>query len=1001
MDLKNHKSYTDEICEDLIENYYKKIQAKINKSSIETENNKKEYFRRDRYNKASIQKRIHLGSWLTDFQLYDHLSWSSSFKVFLAEKDFRQLGDSAQNLAEEGQKFVNKGAETWNNQVDDVSRLVEDLFDEILNKLPFVLQQDIIPVDITEYEGSLNYLKEYLASKIREFGEESAEFVRSWNLEAYKKITNGINFYKDTVKTGFEILLGNKKELRGGKIASAFKKTARALAYFKFAHPADTEMNFNSFINICDQMLNIGTKEISELGFWGMYFPHYHFDRWPENSSYENPDVLRSPHNRILNRQFDPGVYPYMRDGMEYLAGLFSELDMEWSAKFASNLESCSSWDETAWSEWEISDDVRLAQLGHAFHVVEDYFAHSTFIEQAVKLLMYPESRPNKENFKRILKDTFLSGVADEIEGLGEYIASNKLIAAANLPAAALYAIYGRDKDFTRFQRRLLLFEPARKDEDEYLNSTPTDDKGNPRQDPNVFTGYFDGKDIILSLKRKIEDLFGYKAANHLIGKFAPLKSNQKSPILRRPDTLDLIEIGRADTIERDIRQLFEIIENPDKALEDLKSWPEKKHAELQKKFEKLSTYYRNVGSGRYYDLPEKVVTEILDPFFPDGVPTEIRGNLVQAILVLCSGWKIGGHVISVLSFIELVISIFSGKILISLLVEFIGPETAKLLSKKVWTEIDQSIMEWFGSLRIGSHSLLCKDYMDDFLCDKASELAKATDWYILDTLMRRTSSSTEIEACREGENTLDFCEWIDWLDLLEFFLSHPGGKEIRQFAIYIPVTITHITSERYQDKSLKKRFYHPVMDGIHNLPDPPDMLATLGPFYAKTAIAPDGHIGWDENRHGKFWKMIAQANYGTSIPREINAILKRTGTGYPLQPVKGKGAINYAWHEGTIIKIPFQARAIYPSSVEGFEDRWYKIVLDKDWKAIKDWKKGDIAIIDSKSCICRKLDKRFWYELKPFRHSGIGEVRKQIKGGKKISNKIVDQYLRTASLNR
>lgn len=129
-----------------------------------------------------------------------------------------------------------------------------------------------------------------------------------------------------------------------------------------------------------------------------------------------------------------------------------------------------------------------------------------------------------------------------------------------------------------------------------------------------------------------------------------------------------------------------------------------------------------------------------------------------------------------------------------------------------------QIIDRHIGRTRIGSHSLLAKDYAWneadreplDVIYRKAKNLSKALHWYIIHTLTRWARPNpipvprnfVESSATR---STVDAHNYIDWLELLECFLRHPHGLPAppgtpwwQEIITHDYARMEHICTQRY-----------------------------------------------------------------------------------------------------------------------------------------------------------------------------------------------------------
>ena len=107
------------------------------------------------------------------------------------------------------------------------------------------------------------------------------------------------------------------------------------------------------------------------------YFPHEHLDRWPME--------------RTGKSRFGRRIYDYLERDLIYVSELLTLVERDW-AKVRSNPAS--------------KDDQKrhdlLVEFGHAVHATEDFFAHSNFVEFAVRSLdpaRFSGSPDNKRRF--------------------------------------------------------------------------------------------------------------------------------------------------------------------------------------------------------------------------------------------------------------------------------------------------------------------------------------------------------------------------------------------------------------------------------------------------------------------------------------------------------------------------------------------------------------------------------------------------------------------------
>ncbi|HYF32157.1 MAG TPA: HET-C-related protein [Chitinophagaceae bacterium] len=236
-------------------------------------------------------------------------------------------------------------------------------------------------------------------------------------------------------------------------------------AYNKFCKPDKenkTKIPFEIFKKLFDE-------------FYTQYFPHEHLDR-PETGR-EEKKTLYSDHTDKLTRDPDNkddnylNVYSYLKDDLFVVAGILAEVDRDWASRFFKS--------GVAVDEYETYRN--LAQIGRALHGIEDFFAHSNFIEHACTLM---SSKFMKEN--QIWTNTVLN-------------------------------------------KRLKKYKPINNDPDNFKMNTNWVDLPN---EPNVSTGYFDVTDTFISLGHLLEEvLFGDQNETAIVEFLKKLKDFVGEPL--------------------------------------------------------------------------------------------------------------------------------------------------------------------------------------------------------------------------------------------------------------------------------------------------------------------------------------------------------------------------------------------------------------------------------------------------------------------------------------
>lgn len=216
---------------------------------------------------------------------------------------------------------------------------------------------------------------------------------------------------KKVVLNSIDDVFAGKDQERDSQLGQFFRSIFLVIGYFKFVHPESAgkppRMDFECYMRVFgrpnDTRGGAGSNPaLDRPGAYTQYYPHEHLDR-PELIPPQDPPIYSpgrqtgsdntlsagaSPGTRAKNdrRPFRPDLYSYLRDHMEMTAGLLCEVDRDMRAilgrmglkpPFAGNPR-LATLDHDP--EWHIC----LAKLGHALHQVEDFFAHSNWVELVV-----------------------------------------------------------------------------------------------------------------------------------------------------------------------------------------------------------------------------------------------------------------------------------------------------------------------------------------------------------------------------------------------------------------------------------------------------------------------------------------------------------------------------------------------------------------------------------------------------------------------------------------
>jgi hypothetical protein len=541
-----------------------------------------------------------------------------------------------------------------------------------------------------------------------------------------------------------------------------FKLAQAALllkGYFKFVHPNEVatpgepvtpdqlpKMDLPSYLAVFDAQFT-------------QYYPHEHLDR-PEK---ENPvpapseaepqyadEIAAGPTTAAAPQT--PDLYQYLRDDMEYLAGALTKLDLKWARKYLAAGGTPPRDDDIEWN-------LGLAQLGHAVHGVEDFFAHSNFIEHAATVMggdfLPAEYQPyNSRVLKRLKRYNYLVDYPNWLDAdaelhvvTGYFDFIDTLNSLAHMAADNLLGVLDRKShDFTEEVRFVV-----------DLNTNP-----------------------VQTSARKADKY--YHELNKYYHELMELFEDPKN--LLDEDTDNLVAQAVRDFLEEVDDTLGESV--------------------VQKmiKFSK-SCEQGEVDQATMIKLIQRMplFTEILDQQKPAGPWKEdnvarILGAFYDLTLMMRQTYRFAGYSFSVYK-------------LMKSLTELIEAPTVwleKKLKEKVKGEIinymkDSGIylskeifLYSWGSMRLGCHSLLSKDHKvhEEHLYKPMSDCAKLVHHAVVKTMMRWAGTEAEPNYDSRPDNQ----KWVDWRALLEHYLIHPGFGVISNTEKEVLTDVLHVPTE-------------------------------------------------------------------------------------------------------------------------------------------------------------------------------------------------------------
>lgn len=183
-----------------------------------------------------------------------------------------------------------------------------------------------------------------------------------------------------------KVILGDPPP-KNSKMAEWFRNLVYHAGWVEFCYPAAINSNLKS--------LGAGPIDFNEFDRiyterFSQYYPHEHFDRFPMDRT------------ELSNR----GLFAYLETDIRNIADLLTHVQRDWSIYSKKN-------DADALKK---RHDI-LALLGYALHTTEDYWAHTNYVDFAMRALNIPISDQNqKRKHERRLKRDVVPRVTPESE---------------------------------------------------------------------------------------------------------------------------------------------------------------------------------------------------------------------------------------------------------------------------------------------------------------------------------------------------------------------------------------------------------------------------------------------------------------------------------------------------------------------------------------------------------------------------------------------------------
>jgi hypothetical protein len=523
-------------------------------------------------------------------------------------------------------------------------------------------------------------------------------------------------------------------EVTGNSLMDAVGSMVRFAAYSKFAHPDPAKNNPGIPYPIFDKIFkNICVQ----------YYPHEHLDRpeclysyggicaadWGQDLQRRYPDRLFAKHisREVDSASREQSIYQFLSDDRDLAAALLCEVDKEWANVYLTG---------SADLQREEGFHYGLAKLGHALHAIEDYFAHSNFIEHAAML-----------NGEQYIKDKLYKSKSTGSDG------RDKLQAGGESP------VVKSDKAAIKVLKRLKRYT-ADVDEREARSGWNMIE-----EETSVVTGYFDCHDTLVSFSHVLEELLGAGKA-------------------QQEEDCNIIEQYVRSYAEDRIDEFKEPIEKIIKIFQE-----ETVEARARRSLLTLLDYFSDRAATNGEISSQEIQEKIKEDKLLNQYPAEILRDVARIIVVCTSRISETRLYYNIYQLIKTLEEFFEDPLAfllepltsITFNTKFVA-EVIHLLLKdtfdKARSDLKEGFNEMVGAYRIGSHSLLAKDYEYEPLYVQMFNCARTLHWYIVDS-MCRWSDAKWIQSA--GEDTT----WIDWGELLGYFLRHPAAYRKGQVKSY------------------------------------------------------------------------------------------------------------------------------------------------------------------------------------------------------------------------
>jgi len=669
------------------------------------------------------------------------------------------------------------------------------------------------------------------------------------------RLKDNISNLIDKYLTAYRGKTNSLKTLLVNNIDNFIESLTRFSAYKKFVHPLPGQTEKRISFSIFEEIFK---KRYTQ------YFPHEHLDRPPCKFTLEeycNRNELEqyksSPPDKLYANKVDKdlGIYSYLKGSLQVAIGTLYEIDKTWASKYLKAEPLSLNTNDPGWH-------LGLADLGYALHALEDFFAHSTFIENVANMLGQ-DYITDRVYDKKLLKE-----------------ALKKAPQGKSLSEAELLKVRSSDDAVRKIYKRLKKYVP---DVDQNF-----DQKNQIKDDEDISTGYFDGEDTLIAILQFILEQFKQEDEENknIILEFLEevLEDIFKYEISIYGEITNQSELGKLD-------QTNEVFK---KYLQELRG-------------EKIKNLKGKIGEN--YKITDKKITA--DVLIIASTVFDIIIELSQVVLimiyVILRVIKVGGFVLQVAE--KLAVKDIT-KIIINKAKDIVKKELPLFVMKRgleysgkeqlsdEYYDLYELLFDKLGANRIGSHSLLAKDSSGEPLYNEMFLCAKTVHWYVVDAICRWSNEAWH----KHAES-----EWIDWDDLVFYFLRNPRKNA---------------TSE--VSKCAFAASYDYVTNG-----DPWTMRGIYDTKVSPNDFTYEEFLYFNDIEIPYLSRPGPDGSYVDKTKLRQQLILKRLA-------VPGPTEDSYVLKEGNSIRIPFNASLPLTSKPQNDPKPWFSIVanLEKDkWR--------------------------------------------------------------------